>query len=68
MTIFQDEIFNNKAFEHASLIFTEPRALKNEIKLTIVLFFWKIFILLLKERFTIITKTQLYNNKITIIK
>ena len=68
MTIFQDEIFNNKAFEHARLIFTEPRALKNEIKLTIVLFFWKIFILLLKERFTIITKTQLYNNKITIIK
>ena len=25
--IFEDEIVNNKAFEHANLIFTEPLAL-----------------------------------------
>ena len=31
MTIFEDEIVNNKAFEHANLIFTEPWALTNEI-------------------------------------
>ena len=31
MTLFEDEIINNKAFEHANLIFTEPWALTNEI-------------------------------------
>ena len=36
MTIFEDEIVNNKAFEHANLIFTEPWALKNEIMLNIM--------------------------------
>ena len=35
MTIFEDEIVNNKAFEHANLIFTEPWALANEIILNI---------------------------------
>ena len=29
MTIFEDEIVNSKAFEHASLIFTEPWVLAN---------------------------------------
>ena len=33
MTIFEVEIVNNKAFEHANLIFTEPWALTNEIVL-----------------------------------
>ena len=33
MTIFEDEIVNNKAFEHANLIFTEPWTLTNEIML-----------------------------------
>ena len=36
MTIFEDEIVNNKAFEHANLIFTEPWALANEIMLNIM--------------------------------
>ena len=36
MTIFEDEIVNNKAFEHANLIFTEPWALVNEIMLIIM--------------------------------
>ena len=36
MTIFDDEIVNNKAFEHANLIFTKPWALNNEIILNIV--------------------------------
>ena len=36
MTIFEDEIVNNKAFEHANLIFTEPVALTNEIMLNIM--------------------------------
>ena len=36
MTIFEDEIVNNKTFEHANLIFTEPRALTNEIMLNIM--------------------------------
>ena len=36
MTIFEDEILNNKAFEHANLIFTEPWALTNEIMLIIM--------------------------------
>ena len=36
MTIFQDETVNNKAFEHANLIFTEPWALTNEIMLNII--------------------------------
>ena len=36
MTIFEDEIVNNKAFEHANLIFTEPWALANEVMLNIM--------------------------------
>ena len=36
MTILKDEIVNNKAFEHASLIVTEPWSLKNEIMLNIM--------------------------------
>ena len=36
MTIFEDEIVNNKAFEHANLIFTEPWALTNEIMLNMM--------------------------------
>ena len=36
MTIFEDKTVNNKAFEHANLIFTEPRALTNEIMLNIM--------------------------------
>ena len=36
MTIFEDEIINNKVFEHASLIFTEPWTLANEIMLNIM--------------------------------
>ena len=44
MTIFEDEIIarllttevNNKAFEHANLIFTEPWALANKIMLNIM--------------------------------
>ena len=34
--IFEDEIVNSKALEHASLIFTKPRALTNEIMLNIM--------------------------------
>ena len=36
VTIFDDEIVNNKAFEHANLIFTESWALMNEIMLNII--------------------------------
>ena len=36
MTILEDEIVNNKGFEHANLIFTEPWALMNEIMLYIM--------------------------------
>ena len=36
MTIFENEIVNNKAFEHAYLIFNEPWALTNEIILNIM--------------------------------
>ena len=36
MTIIEDEIVNNKAFEHANLIFTEPWALTNEIMLNVM--------------------------------
>ena len=36
MTIFEDEIVNSKAFEHANLIFTEPWSLTNEIMLNII--------------------------------
>ena len=36
MTIFEDEIVNSKAFEHTNLIFTESRALTNEIMLNIM--------------------------------
>ena len=36
VTIFEDEIVNNKAFEHANLIFTEPWVLTNEIMLNIM--------------------------------
>ena len=34
--IFEDEIVNNKAFEHANLIVTESWALTNEIMLNIM--------------------------------
>ena len=34
--VFEDEIVNNNAFEHAGLIFTEPWALTNKIKLNII--------------------------------
>ena len=33
MTILKDEVVNNKAFEYANLIFTDPWALTNEIML-----------------------------------
>ena len=33
MTIFENEIVNNKAFEHANLMFAEPWVLTNEIML-----------------------------------
>ena len=36
MTIFQDEIAKNKAFEHANLIFTEPWTLTKEIILILM--------------------------------
>ena len=36
MTIFEDEIVSNEAFEHANLILTEPWVLKNEIMLNIM--------------------------------
>ena len=36
MTIFEDEIVNNKAFEYANLIFTEPWELENELMLKIM--------------------------------
>ena len=36
MTIFEDELFNNKTFEHSNLIFTEPWALTNEIMFNIM--------------------------------
>ena len=36
MTILEDEIVNNKAFEHANLIFTEPWTLTDEIMLNIM--------------------------------
>ena len=36
MTVFEDEVVNNKAFEHANLTFTEPWALTNEIMLKIM--------------------------------
>ena len=36
MTLFEDEIVNNKVFERANLIFTEPVALMNEIMLNIM--------------------------------
>ena len=36
MRTFDDEIVNNKAFEHVNLIFTEPWALANEIMLNIM--------------------------------
>ena len=36
MTLFEDEIVNNKVFEHANLIFTEPVALTYEILLNIM--------------------------------
>ena len=36
VTILEDEIVNNKGFEHANLIFTEPWALMNEIMLNIM--------------------------------
>ena len=36
VTILEDEIVNNKGFEHANLIFTEPWASMNEIMLNIM--------------------------------
>ena len=36
VTIFEDEIVNNRSFELANLIFTEPRALTYEIMLNIM--------------------------------
>ena len=36
MAIFEDEIVNNKAFEHVNLIFTEPWVLTNEIMLSVM--------------------------------
>ena len=36
MTIFENEIINKKTFEHASLIFTEPWTLANEIILNMI--------------------------------
>ena len=33
---FEDEIVNNRAFEHANLIFAEPWALANEIMVNIM--------------------------------
>ena len=36
VTVFEEEIVNSKAFEHANLIFTEPWVLTNEIMLNIV--------------------------------
>ena len=36
MTIFEDEIVNNKAFAHANRIFTETSALTNKIMLNIM--------------------------------
>ena len=36
MTIFEDEIVNNKTFEHVNLIFTKPWALANGIMLNIM--------------------------------
>ena len=35
MTIFEDEIINNKTLEHAGLIFTEPWTVANEIMLNV---------------------------------
>ena len=36
MTIFEDEIVNNKASENANLIFTEPWALTSETMMNIM--------------------------------
>ena len=36
VTIFEDEIVNNEAFEHANLIVTEPWALTNKFMLNIM--------------------------------
>ena len=36
MTILENEIVNNKAFEDANLIFAEPWALTNEIMLNMM--------------------------------
>ena len=36
MVAFKDETVNNKSFEHANLIFTEPWALTNEVMLNIM--------------------------------
>ena len=36
VTIFEDEIVDSKAFEHANLMLTEPWALTNEIMLNIM--------------------------------
>ena len=36
MTIFEDKIVNNKAFEHVNMIFTLHWALTNEIMLNVM--------------------------------
>ena len=36
MTIFEEETVNNKAFEHANMIFIERWALTNEIMLNVM--------------------------------
>ena len=36
MAIYEYEIVNSKAFEHANMTFTEPWVLKNEIMLNIM--------------------------------
>ena len=36
MTIFEDEIVNNKTFEHDNLIFNDPWTLTNDIMLNIM--------------------------------
>ena len=45
MTIFEDEIVNNNAFEHANLIVTELWALTNEIMLNIMQNFKSTYVL-----------------------
>ena len=39
VTIFKNDIVNNKGSQHANLIFTEPWVLANEIMLNVMLIF-----------------------------